>query len=102
MDTAAGRAPTSPVRRWAAWLRWHWRSAGASAPARAMATVGGWEKGGDLGLRLVARTYGFFHRVTRLMARDPLAGAGARACGVSSTGITSLAPSAWTQPTRRT
>ena len=37
----------------------------------AMATVGGWEKGGDLGLRLVARTYGFFHRVTRLMARDP-------------------------------
>jgi pimeloyl-ACP methyl ester carboxylesterase len=37
----------------------------------AMATVGGWEKGGDLGLRLVARSYGFLHRFTRLMARDP-------------------------------
>lgn len=43
----------------------------------AVAPAGGWSKGGglgwrgDLGLRLVAASYGFFNRVTRLMARDP-------------------------------
>jgi pimeloyl-ACP methyl ester carboxylesterase len=44
---------------------------GRARTCTAMATIGGWERGGDLGLRLIARSYGFFHRVTRLMARDP-------------------------------
>jgi pimeloyl-ACP methyl ester carboxylesterase len=44
---------------------------GRARTCTAMATVGGWERGGDLGLRLVARSYGLFRRVTRLMARDP-------------------------------
>jgi pimeloyl-ACP methyl ester carboxylesterase len=44
---------------------------GRARTCTAMATIGGWEVGGDLGLRLVARSYGFFHWVTRLMARDP-------------------------------
>ncbi len=44
---------------------------GRARTCSAMATVGGWERGGDLGLRLVARSYGLFHGVTQLMARDP-------------------------------
>jgi pimeloyl-ACP methyl ester carboxylesterase len=44
---------------------------GRARSCTAMATIGGWEKEGDLGLRLVARSYRFFHRVTQLMARDP-------------------------------
>jgi pimeloyl-ACP methyl ester carboxylesterase len=66
----------------------------------AMATVGGWEKGGDLGLRLVARSYGLFHRVTRFMARDPGRWSRRPRFDGSSTGITSPIPSEWTQPTR--
>jgi pimeloyl-ACP methyl ester carboxylesterase len=44
---------------------------GRARSCTAMATIGGWEKGGDLGLRLVGRSYGLFSRVTRLMARNP-------------------------------
>jgi pimeloyl-ACP methyl ester carboxylesterase len=44
---------------------------GRARTCTAMATIGGWERGGDLGLRMVARSYRFFHGVTRLMARDP-------------------------------
>lgn len=44
---------------------------GRARTCTAMATVGSWKSGGDLGLRLLARSYGFFNRVTRLMARDP-------------------------------
>lgn len=46
-------------------------SRGRARTCTAIATIGGWEKGGDLGLRLVARSYRFFHRVAQLMARDP-------------------------------
>jgi pimeloyl-ACP methyl ester carboxylesterase len=44
---------------------------GRARTCTAMATIGGWDKGGDLGLRLVARSYRLFIRVARLMARDP-------------------------------
>jgi pimeloyl-ACP methyl ester carboxylesterase len=44
---------------------------GRARSCTAMATIGGWDRGGDLGLRLVAVSYRVFHRVTQLMARDP-------------------------------
>lgn len=44
---------------------------GRARTCTAIATVGGWEQGRNLGLRLVARSYTLFHRITRLMARDP-------------------------------
>ena len=44
---------------------------GRDASCTAMATIPTWKPGGDWGLRLVARSYGLFHRVTSQMARDP-------------------------------
>jgi pimeloyl-ACP methyl ester carboxylesterase len=44
---------------------------GRARSCTAMATIGGWDEGGDLGLRLVGESYRFFHWITRLMARDP-------------------------------
>ncbi len=46
-------------------------SRGRAHTCTAIATLGGWDRGGDLGLRLVARSYGFFHLFARLMAREP-------------------------------
>ncbi len=37
----------------------------------ALATAGGWVRGGDRALTLVAHAYSLFQRVARLMARDP-------------------------------
>jgi pimeloyl-ACP methyl ester carboxylesterase len=44
---------------------------GRARTCTATATMGSWEKGGDRGLRLVASSYRFFHRITQLIARDP-------------------------------
>ena len=44
---------------------------GRARTCTAIATMGSWKKGGDPGLRLVARSYRFFHYTTQLMARDP-------------------------------
>jgi pimeloyl-ACP methyl ester carboxylesterase len=44
---------------------------GRARTCTAMATVAGWPKGGDLGLRLVAASYGLFNTVTKSMARNP-------------------------------
>jgi pimeloyl-ACP methyl ester carboxylesterase len=44
---------------------------GRARTCTALATIAGWEVGGDPGLRFIARSYGLFHAVTRLMARDP-------------------------------
>jgi hypothetical protein len=44
---------------------------GRARTCTAIATLGSWKRGGDPGLRLVARGYRFFHRITQLMARDP-------------------------------
>jgi pimeloyl-ACP methyl ester carboxylesterase len=44
---------------------------GRARTCTSLATIGGWDKGGDLSLRLVARSYRFFHAAARLMARDP-------------------------------
>jgi pimeloyl-ACP methyl ester carboxylesterase len=44
---------------------------GRARTCTAMATIGGWDAGGDAGLRLVARLYRTFGAVTKLMARDP-------------------------------
>jgi pimeloyl-ACP methyl ester carboxylesterase len=44
---------------------------GRARTCTAIATMRSWERGGDRGLRLVARSYRFFQRITQLMARDP-------------------------------
>jgi pimeloyl-ACP methyl ester carboxylesterase len=44
---------------------------GRARTCTSIATIGGWDKGGDVALRLVARSYRLFHAVARLMARDP-------------------------------
>ena len=44
---------------------------GRARTCTAMNTVGGWDEGGDAGLRLVSRSYRLFHRGAQLLARDP-------------------------------
>lgn len=44
---------------------------GGARTCTAIATIGGWDQGGDPGLRLVARSYRLFHLVTQAMAKDP-------------------------------
>jgi pimeloyl-ACP methyl ester carboxylesterase len=44
---------------------------GRARTCTAIASMGSWKKGGDPGLRSVARSYRFFTRMTQLMARDP-------------------------------
>lgn len=44
---------------------------GRARTCTAIATIGGWDQGGDLGLRMVARSYRLFHLVTQAMAQDP-------------------------------
>jgi pimeloyl-ACP methyl ester carboxylesterase len=53
------------------WVALELAKRGRAHSCIAMAPAGGWRKGGDLGLRLVARSYGLFHRVAQLMAHHP-------------------------------
>jgi pimeloyl-ACP methyl ester carboxylesterase len=44
---------------------------GRASTCTAVATIGGWDKGGDLSLRLVARSYRLFHFAAAQMAHNP-------------------------------
>ena len=67
----AGRPPTWWAPPWADWSRWCWPNAGGHGPAQRSQPWAAGRRGGDPGLRLVARSYRFFHYITQLMARDP-------------------------------
>lgn len=44
---------------------------GRARTCTAIAPLSTWRRGANRGLDLVARSYGFFHAITKLMARDP-------------------------------
>jgi pimeloyl-ACP methyl ester carboxylesterase len=53
------------------WVALELAKRGRARTCTAMCGRAGWPPGGDLGVRLVARSYGLFHAGAQLLARDP-------------------------------
>jgi pimeloyl-ACP methyl ester carboxylesterase len=54
-----------------AWVALELAKRGRARSCTALAPVGGWDRGGDRAVRMVAHSYRFFYMAAQLMARDP-------------------------------